>query len=191
MSAASRLTAAAEALGALTALRIGHATGDLPDLRALPGTLEVLADGVRVDVGAATARVGEIPDEPPAPYDAMEHQLLQEAVTCAAGGKQPPRRELVAVALREVRREQVLRDRAEAAELALQQQVRALESAATAARETRRGLVMFNAELLAFAAEQLGCALDSDVVRARLRARRPGLTDAMAAEIFAPGGSRV
>lgn len=182
----------ADPLREFSELRIGVATGDLPDLRAEPGTL------VQLDVGAAAARVGMIPDEAPVPYDAMEHQLLQQAVKCAAGDKQQqPRRELVAVALREVRREQALRDRAEAAELELQRQVKHLTDAAKTARTTRRGLVVLNAELLAFAAEHFGCTMDSATVLAKIRAARPGLSAAIAAEqgtpalTAVPRGSRV
>lgn len=179
----------------LAEIHIGMATGDLPDLRMEPGRIEM------IDVAAAAELAASIEDDMPAglvPYSAMEHELLQQAEKCAAGEKaQSPRRELVAVALREAARQRAWRDHAERRAVVLQQQVTALESAARSARTTRRGLVVLNAELLAFASAHFGCAMDSDVVLAKIRATRPSLTDAMrdvgpmvAGETL-PRGSRV
>lgn len=185
-------------LGDLRELRIGMATGDLPDLSrdlsAEPGVVEI-------DVAAAAELAAAIEDDMPpglVPYSPLEHELLQQAEKCAAGDKgQPPRRELVSVALREAERHRAWRDHAERRAVALQQQVTALESAAKSARTTRRGLIVINAELLAFAAAHFGCAMDSDVVLAKIRATRPSLANAMrevgptvAGETL-PRGSRV
>jgi hypothetical protein len=91
---------------------------------------------------------------------AMDEQLLEQARRCAAGAEnQPPRRELVAVVLREVAREQRIRGEAEASLLV--------------SNETRRDLLLIVSELVGFVATQLHIDPDPRMVLQRIRAMRP------------------
>lgn len=122
-------------------------------------------------------------EDPPPPYTAMEHALLEEARKCAAApigdASLPPRREHIAVALREVRREQCLRDAAEARELTLIAEIRRATATVSALRETRQGLFAIQHELIAALAERIGCEPSAKAVLARIRAERPTLAQAM------------
>jgi len=153
-------------------VRIGVAAGDLPDLRLEPGRIETIDVAA---AAAAAAREAGAPAAPPPPRSALELQLLEEARKCAANDRaQAPRRELIAAALREADRQLAWRDHAEA-------QVEHLLRAAKTARATHRGLVALNAELVAYLAEQFGCALTSQAVLERIRRERPTLLQAIAA----------
>src|SRR5690242_9167156 len=66
------------------------------ELARTPGRIEV------IDVAHAARATDESPRTPAPKLDAMEFALLQAAVRSAAGDKRvPPRRDLIAVALRE------------------------------------------------------------------------------------------
>ncbi len=136
-------------------------------------------DTLTIDVAVALAQITPPPLGPmPHPEDAMELQLLQAAKDCAAGKEQLPRRELVAVALREAERQQWWRDTAEAEGVRLQRELDRL--AADRAREAaehleeRRRLLSLHFELITWAAKQLGCDPSSTTVLATIRARSAG-----------------
>lgn len=125
---------------------------------------------------AAVAAAAPMPSAP-RPLDALELALLEEARRCvqAAPGTLPPRRELVAVALREAERHQWWRDQAEAR---AQEVAHALSVAVEQAEDVRRQRhetlqVLF--EVVAYAAQQLGCPSNPREVLARIRARGSGL----------------
>lgn len=146
------------------------------DRRGAPPILEPAAPAIlHIDLGAVVDAMGETPDDAPVPFTALEAQLLEAARLCAAGDvAQPPRRELVAVALRQVRREEAVRDRQYdqgAAQLRLIAQL----------RETQRGLLAINSELLAALSEQFHCEPSASAVLAHVRATRSTLTQAIAA----------
>jgi hypothetical protein len=105
--------------------------------------------------------------------DAMELQLLAAAKDCAAGGTQLPRRELVAVALREAERQQWWRDQAEAEKEALRQQLDLTQAHAAKLQELRtqqRQLLGLFFEIVAWAAHQLGCEPSGKAVLKAIRA---------------------
>lgn len=148
---------------------------------------------VRIDVAAAAAVAQDgaraidfaWPD-PPTPYTALEHALLEEARKSAAGtaGEDaPPRRELIRVVFRELQREQALRDAAEARELTLTRELARLRETVEHLRETRHGLFEIQYELIAALAERYQCEPSAKAVLARVRAARPGLLQAMATEV--------
>jgi hypothetical protein len=125
---------------------------------------------VRIDVANVLDQV-RAADRP-----ALDAELLEQARRCAAGAaNQPPRRELIGVALREVAREQRLRGE--------------VEAALVHAREARRQLLMIQAELVGVLATQLGCDPDPKQVLARIRAARPSLERAILVDAHQPGGS--
>lgn len=111
--------------------------------------------------------------------DPMELQLLQAAKDCAAGGAQLPRRELVAVALREAERQQWWRDHAEAEAVALKRELATLESAHAGQvqelRQQRRDLMQLLFELIAWASHVLGCEPSGRAVIGAIRAKGSGL----------------
>jgi hypothetical protein len=115
---------------------------------------------VRIDLADVLDRVRST-DRPP-----LDAELLEQARRSAAGASnQPARRELIAVALREVAREQQRRGE--------------VEAALVHTRETRRQLLMIQAELVGALATQLGCDPDPKQVLARIRATRPSLERAV------------
>lgn len=135
---------------------------------------------LHIDVAECT-RAGTAVPAPPMPYperDAMELQLLEAAKDCAANGAQLPRRELVAVALREAARHEWWRDQAEAEAAALKLELAALAKAhATHVEELRHQRkqafsVLF--EIIAWAAHQLGCEPSGKAVLAAIRSRGTG-----------------
>ena len=110
-------------------LRISIGEMDAVDRVALgePAIVEA-AKTARVDVAAVVQMVvrESVQSEPAPKLDAMELELLRQAERCATGDAQmPPRRELVAAALREVERERWWRDYAEAEVVQLRQELRA------------------------------------------------------------------
>lgn len=134
---------------------------------------------LHIDVAECT-RAGLGPPATPMPHperDAMELQLLAAAEDCAAGGSQVPRRELVAVALREAARQQWWRDQAEAEKEALRRQLDLTEPHAAKVQELRtqqRQLLGLFFEIVAWAAHQLGCEPSGKAVLAAIRARGSG-----------------
>lgn len=124
-------------------LRITVGEIDAVDRAALgePAVVEA-AKTARLDVAAVVKSVArEIFRPEPAPkLDAMELELLRQAERCANGeSDMPPRRELVAAALREVERERWWRDYAEAEVAILRERVAELEARdAWAQREFKR-----------------------------------------------------
>ena len=110
--------------------------------------------------------------------DAMELQLLVAAQDCAAGGMQLPRRELVAVALREVASQEWWRVQAEAEAAALKRELATLESAHALQvqdlRQQRRGLMQLLFEIVAWASPVLGCEPSGRDVIAAIRAKGSG-----------------
>jgi hypothetical protein len=137
--------------GSALMARLAELRSGKPERRGVPVVPEPAAPGIlHIDLGAIAAAVGAATDEPVVPMSPMEAELLEAARKCAAGDAlQPPRRELVAVALREVRREQALRDRAGATEMQLRHQLRA-------ARETGDGLLDLYYELVRWIAAAHG-----------------------------------
>lgn len=136
---------------------------------------------LHLDVGEISAAVGKAHVERPMPYpecDAMELQLLAAAKDCAAGGTQLPRRELVAVAVREIARQEWWRDQAEAEAAALKRELATLESAHALQlqelRQQRRGLTQLLFEMIAWASHVLGCAPSGRDVIAAIRAKGSG-----------------
>lgn len=125
---------------------------------------------------AAAARAETTQPRPyPHPEDATELLLLEQATKCAAGDRtQDPRRELIAVALREVERQRYWRDEAEAREQQLLAAYRALEASNRALREQRSDALALVFELTAFAATTLGCEPAAREVLARIRAKGSG-----------------
>ncbi|MBX3173246.1 MAG: hypothetical protein KF709_02485 [Gemmatimonadaceae bacterium] len=115
----------------------------------------------------------------PHPEDAMERQLLDSAKDCAAGNVIPPRRELIAAALREAERQQWWRDVAEAEKAALLEKVEAKERAFATSdhelRTQRQRLIGVISELIGWASGVLGCAPEADEVLKRVRAQGSGL----------------
>jgi hypothetical protein len=124
---------------------------------------------VRIDLASVLDAVRST-DRP-----ALDDELLEQARRSAIGAaNQPPRRELIAVALREVAREQRLRGEVEATNTVL--------------RETRRTLLMIQVELVGHLATALGCDPDPKQVLARLRAGAPSLERAMLVGLEQPRG---
>lgn len=130
---------------------------------------------LHIDVAKAVAMAEAIATDPhgvvvvPAtkamPLDAMEWQLLEAAKACAANdAKQPPRRELVAVALREVQREQAFRDDAES-------RCRLLEQQGRENRELRHDQFVLFYELVRFIARTHGVEPSATAVLAYVRDR--------------------
>lgn len=163
----------AELMARLQSLATGHVSRDR---RGQPPIPEPAAPAIlRFDLAAIVEAVGEAADEAPVPFTALEAQLLDAAHRCAAGdAAQPPRRELVAVALRQVRREEAVRDRQYARGAEQQRAIAQL-------RETQRGLLAINAELVAALAEQFGCTPSASDVLTHVRASRSTLAQAIAA----------
>lgn len=111
----------------------------------------------------------------PHPEDATELLLLEQATKCAAGDRtQDPRRELIAVALREVERQRYWRDEAEAREQQLLAASRTLEESNRTLRGQRSDALALVFELTAFAATTLGCEPSAREVLARIRAKGSG-----------------
>ncbi len=97
----------------------------LGDRRGQPPIAEPAAPAIlHIDLAEVVTRAPSAPGRKPTPLDAMEWQLLEAAKACAAGDeRQRPSRELIAVALREVEREQAFRDDAETDALLLRKQL--------------------------------------------------------------------
>lgn len=146
-------------------------------LPAEPGAPTIL----HVDAAEIVAEIGDTHAARPMPHperDAMELQLLAAATDCAAGGQQLPRRELVAVAVREIERQQWWRDQAEAEAAALKRELATLESAHALQlqelRQQRRGLTQLLFEMIAWASHVLGCEPSGRDVIAAIRAKGSG-----------------
>lgn len=138
---------------------------------AAPAVLHIdLAD---VAAAAATAPAPSAPR----PLDALELALLEEARRCvaAAPGTLPPRRELVAVALREAERHQWWRDQAEARAQELAHALSVEVAQAEEVRRQRHETLQVFFEVVAYVAPQLGCDANPRDVLARIRARGSGL----------------
>lgn len=119
-----------------------------------PGILHIDVAALAKDVRPALL------PKPPA-RSALDEQLLEEARKCAGGDKDmPPRRELVAAALREIERQQWWRDRAEETEQAL--------------RQTRHDQLGIQFELVADAARTYRCDPSTLVVLGAIRAKGSG-----------------
>ncbi len=134
-----------------------------------------------IDVAALVAATSEAKSARPMPYpeqDAMELQLLAAARLCADGGVQLPRRELVAVALREAARQEWWRDQAEAEAAALRRELVAAGQAHALQlqelRTQRVSLLGLLFEMVAWAATQLRCAATGDAVITAIRAKGSG-----------------
>lgn len=128
-----------------TILHIAVDPQDLADVIA-----DRAAPGVLIDVAAAARAAGQHADDPVVPSSPLEVELLEAARSCAAGDtRQPPRRELVAVGLREVRREQVRVDQ-------LLDRLIASQAREAELRETQRGLLAIQGELVRWLGHALG-----------------------------------
>jgi hypothetical protein len=127
-------------------------------------------DTLHIDIAAALAQAASAAPLGPMPHPetAMELHLLQSARECGAGLAQLPRRELVAVALREAERQQWWRDQAEAEVVRLQREVAQL-------RDQRHKLLALHFELVAWASHQIGCLSSSEAVLAKIREKGSGL----------------
>jgi Arc/MetJ family transcription regulator len=137
---------------------------------------------LHIDVAEAVRQVQVAPLPPVLKRDPMDTVLLEEAARCAGYDLSVmPRRELVAVALREAVRERAWRDQAEqqAVELtqrgndALDQLEEAVE-ACNALHAERQQLLGILFELVAWCAPRLHCAPSSEDVLARIRALGSG-----------------
>jgi hypothetical protein len=132
---------------------------------------------LHVDVAECVRDLEPTSPATPMPHperDAMELQLLTAAKDCAAGGAQLPRRELVAVALREAARQEWWRDQAEAEKEALRRQLDLTQAQAVKLRTQQRQLLGLFFEIVAWAAHQLGCEPSGKAVLAAIRARGSG-----------------
>lgn len=131
---------------------------------------------VHIDVAAAVdeaARVTPPSASRPPALTEVEHLMLAQARRCAAGEPAvPPRRELVAVALKEAAREQWWRDHAEAEAEARRVRIAELERQLQVLQSQRDRLVLVTADLVQFAARALDCLPVTAVVMERVRAER-------------------
>jgi hypothetical protein len=145
--------------GSALMARLAELRSGKPDRRGVVTAIDPAAPGIlHIDLAAIAAEVGSEPDEPVVPMSAMETELLEAARKSAAGdATQPPRRELIAVALREVRREEALRDRAGATEMQLRRQLRA-------AREAGDDLLAMYYELVRWIAAEHGIEANASAV---------------------------
>lgn len=135
-------------------------------------------------IAAAPDGVVVVPATKVAPLDAMEWQLLEAAKACAANDpKQPPRRELVAVALREVQREQAFRDDAES-------RCRLLEQQGRENRQLRHDQFVLFYELVRFIARTHGTEPSATAVLAYVRDRARDQVRATSNPAGTPSGVR-
>ncbi|MHB1297320.1 MAG: hypothetical protein ACYC0B_02225 [Gemmatimonadaceae bacterium] len=124
---------------------------------------------LHIDLAALAAEIGSAPLEVPTPLTAHEELMLSEARRSARGDQdQPPRREMIAVALKALDREIAWRDQAEQ---------RALERMRTIARlrEQRLKYMAIVFELAGWIASRAGISPGLHTVLAYVRSFRSGL----------------
>lgn len=151
----------------MSARGMAYVESKLADRRGQPPIDESTAPAIlHIDLAEALSRAAaHAPVKKPTPLDAMEWQLLEAAKACAAGDeKQRPSRELIAVALREVEREQAFRDEAEAHAVQLERQVHN-------GRALRRDQFQLFYELVEFIARTHGIQPSGTAVMAFVRAQ--------------------
>ncbi len=142
--------------------------GAQPYVPQAPAPLHIDVAETLMTIGEPRARAAM-----PHPETAMELQLLEAARDCAEGKGQLPRRELVAVALREAERQQWWRDQAEAEKEALRRELavltRAHDEYVQEMRQQRKHLMGLLFELITWASGQLKCRPSAEAVLAAIR----------------------
>jgi hypothetical protein len=124
---------------------------------------------LHIDLAALAAQVSSAPRSVPTPLTAHEEMILQEARRSADGdAQQPPRREMIAVALKALDRETAWRDQAEARAVETQRAMARL-------REQRLDYMRILFELVGWIAGRAGILPGLATVLAYVRSHRSGL----------------
>lgn len=123
-----------------------------------------------IDLAGIVAALPTHPERPQPAMTALDAALLAQAERSAKGDEsQPPRRELIAAALREADREQWWRDVAEAEVVRLRAQLTQAHAQVRDLKQQRDRLIAVVSELTEWAARRLGCLPSTTDVLARVR----------------------